>query len=110
MRRRTNPSLSRRGALGTAPVGLAAARVRVVPGVAGGAVPLAGAVVLPTEPLRARAAIERAAALRHDSERPLAKTRYRRALDAYRSGGRARSRRDADAARSLADGSRTKGP
>lgn len=72
-------------------------------------VPLVGSgVVLPSDLLDARAAIERAAATRHDSGLALAKATYRYALDAYLSGDIARARRNARIARALA--TRTKGP
>ncbi len=106
-------SLARAAALSGAPAG------GLVPGVPFSAVPAAaflsvplagGGTVLPPELLRARAAIEGAAATRHDSALDLAKSHYRRALDAYLSGNLASARRDARTAAALAAGSRRKGP
>lgn len=73
-------------------------------------VPLAvGAAVLPPEFLRVRASLERASAKRHDFALALAKSHYRRALDAYLSGDLARARGDLRAAAALVTGSRMKG-
>ncbi|GAC1545811.1 MAG: hypothetical protein NVS3B16_15620 [Vulcanimicrobiaceae bacterium] len=74
-------------------------------------VPLAVAgAPLPLELLGAREAIERAAVARHGSGLELAKSRYRRALDALLSGNLAGALDGARAARALAVKSRTKGP
>ncbi len=105
-------SLARAAALSGTPGGFASAvPFSAAPAAAFPNVPLAGGgVVLPADLLAARNAIERAAATRHDSTLNLAKSQYRRALDAYLSGDLARAQRDARNAAALVAGSRPKGP